>query len=514
MEKCEVIPAAGVRSTVDRSLFPSDVTFRASGDFELLGGPIGSAEFCNSHTQERVTKATKLLAALGELPDPQVALPLLRHCASFGKLVYSTRVVPPNAHASALKAFDVAVRECFESFTCCNLEAEDWSLATLSSKLSGLGLRSAAHHSPAAFLSSRATCHSLCSKLDPDHMWEISNADSATAHALTTYNDNVTDTHRLAAPLDDPPRQRELSAALDNTTRERLKTPRTTDPYRQAHLELTSAESAGRWLHTLPSKATHNNVDPLLFKTMIQRWLRVRIFDEEYACPLCDGVVDVYGDHCLVCSGGGDRTKRHNLLRNTVYHFCTGASLTPELEKPGLLRPRPFQGPLPEDGIRRDSPEARRPADVFLPRWRRGVPMALDFAVTSGLRRSNLAASLQDGSAAVKSYEDYKNTHLDTRATCITEGFNFTPMVVEAVGGGWGPSATKVFYELAKTKSMLSGELKNQVLSQMYQNLGIILHRENARSILRRCCAMAPAASQILATAATLQSMEAETASL
>ena len=140
--------------------------------------------------------------------------------------------------------------------------------------------------------------------------------------------------------------------------------------------------------------------------------------------------------------------------------------------------------------------------------------MALDFAVTSGLRQSNLAASLQDGSAAVKSYEDYKNTHLDTRATCIIEGFNFTPMVVETVGGGWGPSATKVFYELAKTKSMLSSKLKDQVLSQIYQNLGIILHRENARSILRRCCATASAASQILATAATLQSMEAETASL
>ena len=251
----------------------------------------------------------------------------------------------------------------------------------------------------------------------------------------------------------------------------------------------------------------------MLFKTTMQRWLRAQIFEEEYACPLCDGVVDVYGDHCLVCAAGGDCTKRHNLLRNAVFHFCHGTGLAPELEKPGLLRPRPLQGALPEDGVKRDNPEARRPADVYLPRWRRGVPMALDFAVTSGLRHSNLAASLQDGSAAARSYEDFKNTHLDTRATCIVEGFNFTPIVVEAVGGGWGPSAIKVFYELAKAKSLLSGELKNQVLSQLYQNLGIILHRENARSILRRCCVIAPAAPQILATAAALQSIEAETAS-
>ncbi len=114
--------------------------------------------------------------------------------------------------------------------------------------------------------------------------------------------------------------------------------------------------------------------------------------------------------------------------------------------------------------------------------------------------------------AAAKSYEDFKNSHLDTRASCIVEGFNFTPMVVEAVGGGWGPSAIKVFYELAKSKSMLSGELKNQALSQLYQNLGIILHRENARSILRRCCATSPAAAQTLATAAFLQSSDAEMA--
>ena len=83
---------------------------------------------------------------------------------------------------------------------------------------------------------------------------------------------------------------------------------------------------------------------------------------------------------------------------------------------------------------------------------------------------------------------------------------------MEAVGDRWAPSAIKMFYELAKAKSMITGERKNTVLSNLYQNLGIILHRENARSILRRCCVTPPAAAQILATAAVLQSMEAEAA--
>ena len=139
--KCEVIPVASANASIDRSLFPPDVTFRDDGNFELLGGPIGSDVFCNRHTQERVDKAVKILKALGELPDRQVALLLLRHCAGFGKLVYSLRVVPHSFHCAALRSFDNAVRECFESFTCLSLSEGEWTFATLSTKLGGLGLR-------------------------------------------------------------------------------------------------------------------------------------------------------------------------------------------------------------------------------------------------------------------------------------------------------------------------------------------------------------------------------------
>ena len=509
MSKCEVIPAAGPHSAVNPALFPSDIKWQTSGDFELLGGPIGGTDYCNAHTAERVAKATKLLSALGELHDPQVALLLLRHCASFGKLVFSTRVVPPSAHHDALQEFDRAVRACFESFTCLHLDDQEWSLATLATKSSGLGLRSCLQHSHAAFLSSRASCHKLCRELDPDHVWEIDDPGSAVAQALRAFNDKVAVDDRLAPPpQDSTPRQRELSAALDRHTRDVLKAAPAADPYRQAHLELTSTENAGQWLHNRFSKE-----DPVLFRTSLQRWLRMRIFDEEFSCPLCDGVVDVYGDHCLVCSGGGDRTKRHNLLRNNVFHFCRGAGFAPELEKPGLLHPRPMQGALPEDGIKRENPEARRPADVYLPRWRQGTAVAFDFAVTSGLRHSNLAASLIDGSAAAKSYEDYKEGYQDARAMCIAEGFGFIPMVIEAVGGGWGPAATKVLYELAKAKSLVTGEHKSLVLSQLHQSLGAVLHRENARSILRRCCVSVEAAPPTcLTAAATLQSPAADAA--
>ena len=69
------------------------------------------------HTQSRVNKALPVLAALGELSDPQVALQLLRHCASFSKMVFSIRAVPASFHTEALLSFDAQVRACFEQFS-------------------------------------------------------------------------------------------------------------------------------------------------------------------------------------------------------------------------------------------------------------------------------------------------------------------------------------------------------------------------------------------------------------
>ena len=310
---------------------------------------------------------------------------------------------------------------------------------------------------------------------------------SAAACALEDFHAEADPGDQVTLSVSKAPQQRSMSMALDKHTRTCLLQSLQGDLVHRAHLEFTSAESADQWLHALPSAALHNRVEPLLFKTMVQRWLRLPIFPEAFVCSECNARMDVYGDYALTCCGGGDRTKRHNILRNSFWHFCFSAGLAPELEKPGLLQPRPLQGFLLEDGVRRDNPDARRPAYVYLPRFHQGSAVCFDFAVTSGMRSSNLARSLLDASSRVRAYEDFKCTHLDTRNTCISEGLGFIPLVAEAVGGAWGPSATKVFASLAKTKSNFSGEAKNTIVRQLYQHLGILLHRANARAVLRRC---------------------------
>ena len=344
-------------------------------------------------------------------------------------------------------------------------------MATLSTKSGGLGLRSAAQHSCAAFLASHSSCHELCKELDPNHTQDSSSPTSAVTAARTAYNAKVPATEQLTSPPTTALSQQELSAALDSHTLTEQQEHRSDDK-RRAHLNLTSASGAGQWLHVQPSKAFHKDSSPILYKTSIQRWLRAPIFQAEFCCPLCDDVMDIYGDHCLVCSVGGDRTKRHHLLRNEAFHLCTAAGLHSELEKPGLLCPRPELGGAPEDG--QVSPvqdggnsAARRPADVYLPRHRLEAPACLDFAVTSGLRNDVIASTLLDRRLPAIKYEDHKCAYLDTKATCEVEGMSFIPVVVEACGGSWGPQAQKLWSEIAKTTAQATGELEATVSARI-----------------------------------------------
>jgi len=246
------------------------------------------------------------------------------------------------------------------------------------------------------------------------------------------------------------------------------------------------------YLQATPSKAAKLNNEPALFVGMLKRWLRMPFAPQDTECPCCDGVLDRFGDHALVCCGGGDRTRRHNLLRNMAFHAAEAANLQPELEKPGLLPQRPLAGSTYDNGAPISEHDfnhgARRPADVFIPRWRSGPPAAWDFAVTSGLRVDLQAQAASSADAVTARYEDAKCGHKDTQAECQAQGITFIPMVMEAVGGGWGKMARCVWSELAKTSALATGELETETTCAvlLQQRLSMTLHRENARACLKR----------------------------
>ncbi|KAL5516436.1 hypothetical protein EMCRGX_G001766, partial [Ephydatia muelleri] len=89
--------------------------------------------------------------------DPQIALILLCMCGGFTKLVHVARSTPPSLALDELHAFEEQVRCTFTECQAIDTTDSSWMQAQLSLSRGGLGLRSLAHHSNAAFIASIST---------------------------------------------------------------------------------------------------------------------------------------------------------------------------------------------------------------------------------------------------------------------------------------------------------------------------------------------------------------------
>jgi hypothetical protein len=219
--------------------------------------------------------------------------------------------------------------------------------------------------------------------------------------------------------------------------------------------------------------------------------------------------MDKFGDHALTCACSGDRTRRHNALRNIVHSAAAEGGLGPEKEKANLLPPSMDHGGFDRRGAAAPPPVGggweppdpgpehvgrgrRRPADVFIPRGPLGGARALDFAVTSGMRPDRELAVLADPEGAIKAYEDSKRSFrppgalLATEEACQGAGFDFVPMVMEAHGGGWGAGARAVIGSIARCVAAARNVEPSVTSLELAQRISIALHRENARAILKR----------------------------
>lgn len=125
-------------------------------NFEILGAPIGDAIFCAKFLAQKRAKAVKSLSQLSEVGsvDPQIALLLLRHCATFCKLVHLARSTPPTLVSEGLALFDAEVRRHFCDTVAIDPSDSEWLQVQLSLSRGGLGLRRLALHCSAAYLAS------------------------------------------------------------------------------------------------------------------------------------------------------------------------------------------------------------------------------------------------------------------------------------------------------------------------------------------------------------------------
>ena len=97
------------------------------------------------------------------------------------------------------------------------------------------------------------------------------------------------------------------------------------------------------------------------------------------------------------CGGNRDRICRHDSIRDALFSAAQAAALGPRKEAPALI-----------------PSSSSRPADVFLPNWKRGQPAALDVTVTSPLQQVTVAGAASTPGHALWVREERKQTtHAD-----------------------------------------------------------------------------------------------------
>eukprot|EP00666_Eupelagonemidae_sp_cell4sb_P017914 gene17914-biopygen41806 len=205
------------------------------------------------------------------------------------------RVTPHDFHLNALGEFDSHVRACFEGFTGLHPNDEQWSQATLSTRLAGLGLRSAQGHAAAAFLASRSASHAQCRDIDPEFVWDVTQAGSHAARALLSVNTTLPESDKVPSSVPLPLKQQLLSQALDKVILNGFLDPVRTREARRAQLRLALEPAAGAWLGAIPNPNFGNQVAPQFFRVMLQRRLRMRVFETSFHCPFCESVMDTFG---------------------------------------------------------------------------------------------------------------------------------------------------------------------------------------------------------------------------
>ena len=440
-----------------RLCFPGNLSQRStSPHFLLLGSPVGDADFCANHVLKLRNANKKLLDSLCKLEDPQVALHLLRTCASFCKFVYVARTTPPQLVHKPLQLCDNDIRSSLSQFAALQLTDAAWSQAQLSLSMGGLGLRSTARHCTAAYITSHTS--SMPGILTV-----------GLRSALELYALHL----ELAGPVDDllvqdwlakAPAQRSLSIKFEKKDQSALLSHcSVVDSIRL--LSVSSPRSAA-WLQAIPSAGPiDQRLKPDEMQAALQHRLGLALTVPDEKCNQCaqKPVLDLLGHHQLTCSTGGFVTRRHNRLRDCLEILCRSAGMSAKREQGASFG------------------DMSRPADVLVDNWSLGKPAAFDFVVCSPLVQDNIlgagAIDVVDRAATQK--------HTNNDAKCDALGWICVPLAVDSYGR-WGSEAHTSFSKIASHLSVRSKTSLSAASNTIYSLLGINLARFNACSILAR----------------------------
>ena len=442
-------------SSLSNIAFPPDIPV-TNGGFKLLGSPVGPASHCESSVLQRVEKIWETLASLRDLQDSQMETTLLRSCLALPKIAFALRTCPPNHIQQALVAFDETMRDALSDLAGSPLSDWVWLKASLPSSLGGLNLRRATFHAPAAFIGSFCQSNSLiCGILGHPPVSSVHFPYCIATLAKVAGKPEWITLQDIDLPL----RQRALSRVIDESSYDTLLNSAPDSRSRALALSC-SIPHAGDWLNVIPSSALGLHLLDCEFRPCLQYWLGLPIFAEGVRCPICLVSADSYGDHHVGCGGNGDRIHRHDSIRDAVFSAAQTAALAPRKEVPSLI------------------PSSQsRPADIFLPNWKRGQPAALDVTVISTLQRLTLqGAATTQGHALVVGEDRKMAAHAES---CRAIGVSFVPLVMETLGG-LSQQAVDTLSSIGRFVGQRLGIPPSESTRHLFQRCSISLWRGNA----------------------------------
>ena len=428
-----------------------------------LGVPFGTREFVDAHLHDVLARQAKLLDALPQLQDSQVAWLLLSCCAA-PRSQYAIRTLPLDDTRGYAASHDAAVLGCLQSLLYADagtaLPETAQARAQLALRHGGLGLRSAARHAPAAYW---ADSLRAIARRDAAHAHELIaalEADCAAPPALETLRLARSSLQAIGfEPPDwaqllqgEAPSQPDEDGSLDLTRGWQRPASQAVDDFaHRAHLREADSASAALLLSQAgphaarvfvarPTLPEFSLASPI-FRVLLLRRLRLPLPLTAARCR-CQARQDPFGDHRAACPRSGVLRARAGPLERAAARVCREAGATVALNV--LVRD------LNLDPVRQDDRRIEVIANG-LPLWG-GAQVAVDTTLVSPLtaagaprrvRGQTAGAALQAARRAKeRSYPEFCRAHRCRLAVIALE-----------VGGRWSNEAANFVRLLARCRA-------------------------------------------------------------
>ena len=103
-------------------------------NMEYLKAPIGNDQFVQNWLEKKLQRLKKIVNILSKMPHKHEAATLMRYTALVCRVVYLTRILPPNQISNFIKQFDATIRSGFENLLGIPINDLWWEIAKLPPK--------------------------------------------------------------------------------------------------------------------------------------------------------------------------------------------------------------------------------------------------------------------------------------------------------------------------------------------------------------------------------------------